>query len=680
MNAERTLRALNFQACNIYEACFYFNNQDGAIYDSTGAHTFFESTSNLANLVSQLSQVSGSEVIYKSDPGCIEVLGAERAIRNVYQRLQEMQFLQVFHQYTIFRVESSNEQRDFISGKKNGKINKIMKTSGAKIRFMPFINDYNFIIEVESTSFTKALDGLTLLQEELPAEISFYVPESYHKRIIGVGGKNIQRIMKKYGVYVKFSNTEEFASLGGYYNNQDNVVARTPMKNQINLDNLRHAVMELIHPKDRDYVVESIRIPFGLHRDLIHEYQDNFIAEELIKKTNTHVLWPDAELADNNVELLGPEAHMALAFKMMETIVPDAYDLHLPLSTDLTLAIRSDHFQDQVVDLIRQEHDISVEPISYTEDDTGKNDGLIRFKMTKDKVHTGLHDALTIVLDYLSTQNVDFYPNSTTADELFARVNKNQSLSISSSSHHLLDTSTTSISSSSRSVLNQEPSLIGHNPSSVSMMRSSSDAIYSGHHINPNNNPSPTQPYQFFHFQNNNNDTKPLNNLNLNNNHHHNNSSNPNSLVDNNNNTSWNPPYMQLHHQAPIPSVSTSGQSNGSGDHLRAIFDAPMELTDQERVVLSNYRYQRMNIPPASNFGFAQAVPPAPTAAGGGDIWSTQMPGSGNRRPPTFTSANMASSPSNGRRSATNYSSNTSNDSMQMRVSFEKIYIYISWN
>lgn len=44
-----------------------------------------------------------------------------------------------------------------------------------------------------------------MLQEELPAEISFHVPEAYHKRIIGVGGKNIQRIMKKYGVYVKFS-------------------------------------------------------------------------------------------------------------------------------------------------------------------------------------------------------------------------------------------------------------------------------------------------------------------------------------------------------------------------------------------------------------------------------------------------------------------------------------------
>jgi hypothetical protein len=33
-----------------------------------------------------------------------------------------------------------------------------------------------------------------MLQEELPAEVSFHVPESYHKRIIGVGGKNIQKV------------------------------------------------------------------------------------------------------------------------------------------------------------------------------------------------------------------------------------------------------------------------------------------------------------------------------------------------------------------------------------------------------------------------------------------------------------------------------------------------------
>ncbi|OAD74422.1 hypothetical protein PHYBLDRAFT_97033, partial [Phycomyces blakesleeanus NRRL 1555(-)] len=355
VNAERTLRSLNFLACSIYEACFYFNNRDGAIYGTDGSNTFFNSITNLANLVTQLSQISGAEVAYKTDPGCIEVHGTERAVRNVYQRLHEMTFLKMFHQDTTFSVELSNEQREFISGKKSGKINKIMKTSGAKIKFMPF-SEYNFIIEVESTSFTKALDGLTLLQEELPAEISFYVPETYHKRIIGVGGKNIQRIMKKYGVYVKFSNAEEFAALGGYYGNDDNVVARTPMKNQLNLDNLRHAVMELISAKDKDFVVQTVGIPFRMHRTLIRDNEQYL--KDISQKANTRILWPDHELASDAVTLVGPEAQVGNAAQMLRACVPEDYCIHVPFSTNLIAILDSDHYQEAVVDRLEQEMNV----------------------------------------------------------------------------------------------------------------------------------------------------------------------------------------------------------------------------------------------------------------------------------------------------------------------------------
>lgn len=122
-----------------------------------------------------------------------------------------------------------------------------MQTTNVKIKFETF-NEHNFLIDIAGSD-AAVLQGLTLLQEELPAEISFHVPESYHKRIIGVGGRSIQRIMKKYGVYVKFSNAEEFAAMGGYNDNEDNVIARTPAKNAMNLDNLKQAVMELVNPK-----------------------------------------------------------------------------------------------------------------------------------------------------------------------------------------------------------------------------------------------------------------------------------------------------------------------------------------------------------------------------------------------------------------------------------------------
>ncbi|EIE78489.1 hypothetical protein G6F46_002387 [Rhizopus delemar] len=403
VNAERTLRALNLQTCNIYEAFFYFNHQENSEVFSSGA-TLFNSPPHLATFVSDLSHVSGSEVLYKPELGSVEVLGSERAIRNVYQRLQEMQLLQVFHRQTVFRVESSNDHRDFISGKKNGKINKIMRTSGAKIKFQPFMNDYNFIIEVESQSFTKALDGLTLLQEELPAEISFYVPESYHKRIIGVGGKNIQRIMKRYGVFVKFSNTEEFASLGGYYNNEDNVVARTPMKNQINLDNLRHAVMELVQPRDRSYITKHIKVPFILHRELIQKYQADFIAEEIAKKTNTRVLWPDSELGCNYVILLGPEAHIPTASSMLETIVPETYNLYVPHSDTFPSLISSDAFQEKIICRFLQTYQIKVETI-YNKN----QDSLIRLHLKMSQIETDLPNVLNALVDYLKSENISLH-------------------------------------------------------------------------------------------------------------------------------------------------------------------------------------------------------------------------------------------------------------------------------
>lgn len=222
------------------------------------------SSSQVTTLLKQISLTTGAEVVFKSM--CFEMHGLEYEVRAAVNMILDLDLVKVrfclfsnvtrlltlqqaFHHEIRFQVELANEHREFISGKKNGKINKIMQSASVKIKFETF-NDHNFLIDL-SGSDASILTGLTLLQEELPAEISFHVPEAYHKRIIGIGGRNIQRIMKKYGVYVKFSNAEEFAALGGYNDNEDNVVARTPSKNAINLDNLKQSVMEIVNPKVR---------------------------------------------------------------------------------------------------------------------------------------------------------------------------------------------------------------------------------------------------------------------------------------------------------------------------------------------------------------------------------------------------------------------------------------------
>jgi hypothetical protein len=56
-----------------------------------------------------------------------------------------------------------------------------------------------------------------MLNDELPAEISFHIPESYHRRIIGKGGASVQDVMRRHSAFVKFSSTEQWAAFGGHH-------------------------------------------------------------------------------------------------------------------------------------------------------------------------------------------------------------------------------------------------------------------------------------------------------------------------------------------------------------------------------------------------------------------------------------------------------------------------------
>ncbi|KAG8220092.1 hypothetical protein J3R82DRAFT_1111 [Butyriboletus roseoflavus] len=277
------------------------------------------SSSQVTTLLKQISLTTGAEVVFKSM--CFEMHGLEYEVRAAVNMILDLDLVKAFHHEIRFQVELANEHREFISGKKNGKINKIMQSASVKIKFETF-NDHNFLIDL-SGSDASILTGLTLLQEELPAEISFHVPEAYHKRIIGIGGRNIQRIMKKYGVYVKFSNAEEFAALGGYNDNEDNVVARTPSKNAINLDNLKQSVMEIVNPKDKDYVNETLSIPRRYHRTLLGEKA--IFIHDIESKTNSRVRFPDKETASDE--------H-----------VPFEADMAVPPSSDLPVVCSSPEF------------------------------------------------------------------------------------------------------------------------------------------------------------------------------------------------------------------------------------------------------------------------------------------------------------------------------------------------
>ncbi|TIB06755.1 hypothetical protein E3P96_00094 [Wallemia ichthyophaga] len=301
----------------------------------------------------KLALESGAEIVLKSN--CFEAHGSDASVRDAIARVLDLDIVQGFHHEIRFQVELANEHRDFISGKKNGKINKIMKSANVRIKYET-LSEYNFLIDVAGSDLG-ALSGLSMLQEELPAEMSFHVPEVYHKRIIGVGGKNIQRIMKKFGVYVKFSNADEFAALGGYCDNEDNVISRTPAKNAMNLENLKQSVMELVNPKDKDYTNESIMIPRKYHRTLLGE--KSIFLHDIESKTGCIVRFPDKELATDSVAIFGPEHQVNIAKTMVLDHVPFEAEYLAPRSSQIKTAVNDNRFA-ELLNTIRSDLHVSI--------------------------------------------------------------------------------------------------------------------------------------------------------------------------------------------------------------------------------------------------------------------------------------------------------------------------------
>ncbi|KAI0271529.1 hypothetical protein BC834DRAFT_447963 [Gloeopeniophorella convolvens] len=405
VNIQRTIRSVMQLACQFYVASFWLlPAQFNVLLPPPTLNT-----AQVSTIIKQVSNATGAEVVFKSM--CFEMHGLEHEVRSAINLIMDLDIVKAFHHEIRFQIELANEHREFISGKKNGKINKIMQTTNVKIKFETF-NDYNFLIDIAGND-ASILQGLTLLQEELPAEISFHVPESYHKRIIGVGGRSIQRIMKKYGVYVKFSNAEEFAAMGGYNDNDDNVVARTPAKNAINLDNLKQSVMELVNPKDKDYLNESVVIPRRYHRTLLGD--KSIFIHDIENKTNCRIRFPDKGSASDVIIIFGPESQIQIAATMLLDHVPFEADMAVPPQGELPRVCASPEFA-SFVEQIKRELQVAVVPNIKTAAGSSGSDTPTEcsFKFRCQRSNSDLLISAREMLEqYLLNHNIHVYPSPT---------------------------------------------------------------------------------------------------------------------------------------------------------------------------------------------------------------------------------------------------------------------------
>lgn len=299
---------------------------------------------------------SGAEIGFEKFT--FHIYGSDDAVKAALFIINEMPFVKKAQSHLRVKIELANEHKEFVSGKKNGKINKIMSQSNVQVYFDMF-NEYNFFIDVSGPSYEATKNGLDLVEQEMPASIAFHVPDQYHKRIIGIGGQHIQRIMKKYSVFVKFSNAMD---RGGSSKEDDdikvdNVICRTPARNAQSLDQVKQEIMDMVEKVDAEFVTEKVAINRLYHRDLLARLPE---IEELEKKWNCKITFPRTEQASDDVTVMGPEYQVPQAKDQLLGMVPERHEISLTTNEQLSDYFRSTEFQEKVVTPFKEAYEVEL--------------------------------------------------------------------------------------------------------------------------------------------------------------------------------------------------------------------------------------------------------------------------------------------------------------------------------
>ncbi|KAJ5679202.1 hypothetical protein N7462_007446 [Penicillium macrosclerotiorum] len=351
LHVERTVREIMALAGQFYSASWWI-----IIPDPAQGGIRAPSTADVRSMLSDICTNSEAEVSF--DNLTFTINGSDDAVKAAMTVVNQIPFVTRSQYQMRVKIELANEHKEFVSGKKNGKINKIMGQSNVQIIFDGF-NEYNFYIDVCGNQYESTKNGLDLVEQEMPASISFHVPDQYHKRIIGIGGQHIQRIMKKYSVFVKFSNAMDRGGMGKEDDDikVDNVICRTPARNAQSLDLVKQEIMDMVEKVDAEYVSERVVINRLYHRELLARMTE---IDELEKKWNCKIEFPSTELASDVVTISGPEYQVPQAVDALLGMVPESHELHFQSSAELREYFKSPDFFADVRTKLKEQYEVDI--------------------------------------------------------------------------------------------------------------------------------------------------------------------------------------------------------------------------------------------------------------------------------------------------------------------------------
>lgn len=372
--SDKTIVIQGNNECNVNEAIESIHNLTSQLYKVLINN---DQPMKYASMIEMI--VGGFQLIVKVNYNGIEFVGKNTEVKRFLNVINasNMNFK------TQLLIEISNDQKEFISGKKNGKILKVLGQINEQlvIKFLNY-NEYQFIIDLvveQAVTLNSLLYLIELIENELPSELKFNVPEIFHKSIIGNGGLIIQSIMKKYNVYIKFSSQNQQHNETFFnFKRFNNVLIKCPSKNRNNIALVKQEIDNLVYnccENNLNYkflnknLNNSIytTVKFNLLRSHYLLMVNNFKLSNLNNleiEYQSYINWPNSyeEFNSNikSVDIKGSDIKLKFFINNLISLLPKNYKFVLSHGLNVGSVLNSQKFTDEIVTNFKINYDIEL--------------------------------------------------------------------------------------------------------------------------------------------------------------------------------------------------------------------------------------------------------------------------------------------------------------------------------
>jgi hypothetical protein len=159
--------------------------------------------------------------------------------------------------------------------------------------------------------------------------------------------------------------------------------------------------MELVNPREKDFITETVSIPRRYHRTLLGEKA--IFIHDIEAKTNSSFRFPNKETASDTIHIFGPESQIHIAAQMLLVHIPFEADFRVP-NSELLKEVADGEDLHQLLDRVK--HDLNITVVTMLRPEA--KESVFRFCLNRSNVDF-LPTARDILEDFLVSKKVRSY-------------------------------------------------------------------------------------------------------------------------------------------------------------------------------------------------------------------------------------------------------------------------------